>query len=80
MSLMSMALSMVLLWKTFNSWTWFAIHSLGWSYHNFWLFDVIIVLRSLHSRWSLKACFHQWHHCVYFLVINKCWGFILIFI
>jgi hypothetical protein len=29
MSLMSMALSMVVLWRTFNSWTWFAIHSLG---------------------------------------------------
>ncbi len=34
--------------------------------------------KTLHSRWSLKACFHQWHHCVYLLVINKCWWFIFV--
>ncbi len=80
MSLMSIALSMVVLWKTYDAWTWFAIDSPRWFCHNFRHFGIIVTPRSLHSRWSLKACFHQWHYCVYLLVISKCWWFVFVFL
>jgi hypothetical protein len=80
MSLMSFVLSMGVLWRAFDAQTWFTVQSPRWLYHNFQHSNVIVIPRSLHARWSLKACSHQWHHCICFPTINKCWWFVLVFL
>jgi len=80
MSLMSMASSMVVLWGAFDAQTCFVVHSLGWLYHSFCCFNVIVIPKSLHSRWSMKANSHQWNRYICLPTINMCLWFVLVFL